>query len=46
MVIKRLVLKEEKVVVKGRPQMLVVVLNMELVLVVDRVLRYVKILVE
>jgi hypothetical protein len=42
MVIRRMVLVVEKVVVKERPQMLVVVLNMDLVLVALRVLRYVK----
>ena len=39
---RHLVLVVEKVVVKERPQMLVVVLNMELVLVALRVPQYVK----
>ena len=39
---RRLVLLVEKVVVKERAQIMVVVLNMELVLVALRVLQYVK----
>ena len=42
MLTKRVVLVVEKVVVKERVQMLVVVLNMDLVLVALRVLQYVK----
>ena len=42
MVIRHMVLVAEKVVVKERLQMLVVVLNMDLELVVLKVLQYVK----